>query len=144
MAIKKFNLTKKAVGYINKMIEHVVAHPEEYNQGFFPNACTTEYCAAGHIIATKSKKLFKELYELESSTGEVSWYDEASEVIGLDTNEDEHSTIADSLFVYAESWPEKFSKQYYKAEQLKTEKARQNGMAKAFANRWKDFIKQYS
>lgn len=144
MAIKKFNLTKKAVGYINKMIEHVVAHPEEYNQGFFPNACTTEYCAAGHIIATKSKKLFKNLYDIENKNGSVEWYEEASAIIGLDIHTEEHRLIANSLFIYAGDWPEKFAKQYWRAYALKTEKARRRGMAKALVNRWDDFIRQYS
>lgn len=77
-------LTKQAIKLIEKMVGHVLAHPETLDQESFPTACDTPYCAAGHLIALKSKKKFKTLLKTHKREDSmVFWSQEALDAIGV-------------------------------------------------------------
>src|ERR1700761_5608986 len=66
------------VGLLDEIIEHIEAHPEEWDQniwGQMGQECKTTYCVAGHIVA-RTKKLEEQVWGPVSSDAKgVLWLD---------------------------------------------------------------------
>lgn len=134
------NLSKKTIQKIRKMIAAVLAEPELYNQNTFGEklcktngaaTCGTTCCAAGWAVWLKDRSLYDKLMTKELKKQSVPWVPEALKALGLEVIDGYNTDI---LFGAAEEWPYPFCDQYDNAT---TDK----GRARAFANRWRHFIK---
>lgn len=134
MARIKKNLKAPAIKAIRKMIAFVLANPKSYDQNHFPAAddCGAPYCAAGHLIAVVKPRRYRELIT-KVKTQNVYWHVEAAKVLGLSSVGHDGFAGFGSVFGSVSSWPAKFAMMYYRAKGPK-------GRARAFANRWENFI----
>jgi hypothetical protein len=146
------NLKAPARKLIQKMIDHVLANPKSLYQESYPKTYTEEaapvcdpsFCAAGHLVLLKSKKLFKKVVQgqINESVKRDSlgyhyadWSLEAVKVLGLKSAGDKYSYHGYAqLFGLPDiNWPKAYRLKYEKAKGPKSR-------AKVFAALWTKFI----
>lgn len=148
MARIKKNLKAPAIKAIRKMIAFVLANPKLLDQNNFPNTndCGSACCAAGHLIAQNDPGRYFELCNLaEKGQSSPQWEREAAKVLDIQSAEsaaDDADLPFDrpdgregyrAIFGTVNGWPFKFTLAYNNAKTSK-------GRARAFANRWENFI----
>lgn len=135
-------LSQQRHKYVEKALALLVASPESYNQSNFPQkdshagVCQTFFCFAGFLVLAKSRKLFADLCEQESTWN--LWAGTAGDIIRIDArmSDDELPAPeeASTLFNHYYYWPIKFAERYRLAKTAK-------GRVAAAKARWIAWLK---
>jgi hypothetical protein len=104
---------------LRKALEHITAHPEEWNQSHWAKrskSCGTAYCLAGTIVAQQGYEMAFTLgleheatsYAFDASTGTSCGIPELAirELVGPDWDIEAYTAISEQLFIDTRTLPD--------------------------------------
>lgn len=104
---------------LRKALEHITAHPEEWDQAHWAKrskSCGTAYCLAGTIVAQQGYEMAFTLgldfeaigYAFDASTGTACGIPELAvrELVGSDWDIEQYTVISEQLFMDTRTLPD--------------------------------------